>query len=436
MRLASPSPARKYTWGVLLFGVVGAALVPVFVLGAHELIKSQADDETREQAVRAGRFLQRELERGLRRLEDKDGRVRDPREAATWRGALLEVEETLKDYPSLLGLRLRGSGWELLSGPGGVIPATAVAGDPSGLPVVAAISDSVLVVFPCPFRNAPDARVDVAASLRPAATGGERRLRTLVTYGAGGLGVVLYLLAALGILVNRAQARLVNQEREKATRLKAMGEVAGGIAHEVRNPLNAISLSVQYMEKLMEKGGRTPAASDYARIHLELGKIRKVVDNFVRFARIRDLVVGPIDLGRILDQVLLSLAPEIESAGVRLEVAREGDLSSTGDEGKIAEVLDAVIRNALDALRGRPGGDVRIRLAGARRSVRITVRDTGEVLDEAMLRNIFVPYFTTRENALGLGMTMARTLVESHGGTIEAAGAQGGGCVVSITLPR
>jgi two-component system sensor kinase FixL len=99
-------------------------------------------------------------------------------------------------------------------------------------------------------------------------------------------------------------------------------------------------------------------------------------------------------------------------------------------------VIEAVVRNAIDSMHGRADGELRIRLAGSRRGIRTTIRDTGDVIDDTAVRNIFVPYFTRRDHAIGLGMTMARTLVESHGGTIDAAPAQGGGCVVTIALPR
>jgi signal transduction histidine kinase len=190
------------------------------------------------------------------------------------------------------------------------------------------------------------------------------------------------------------------------------------------------------MQKVAERGDRLPTPKEYARIHLELGKIRKVVDSFVKFARTGDMALRPMDLGDTMAEAVARYQPDMSAGGVTCRLSREGDLVSVGDREKLLEVFAAVIQNALDSMRGRLGGDLRIRVDGRRGGVRITVRDSGEVTDEGSLGNIFEPSFSHRDTAMGLGMTVARTFVESHGGTIAAGLAQGGGCVVTIDLPR
>ena len=165
-------------------------------------------------------------------------------------------------------------------------------------------------------------------------------------------------------------------------------------------------------------------------------KSEKVVDSFVKFARIRDMVVAPMDLGEVMDEAVARFIPDMETRSIRRTVSREGDLTCSGDKEKILEVFVAVLQNAIDAMRDVGAGELGVRIAGRGRSIRATVRDTGDVVDESSLTNIFEPSFRTRDTALGLGMTVARTFVESHGGSISAALAQGGGCVVTIDLPR
>jgi len=263
-----------------------------------------------------------------------------------------------------------------------------------------------------------------------------KQVSRVLTYGVFILGVVIYLLAVLGSLLSRSQERRLNRAREKAGRLRAVGAVAGGIAHEVRNPLNAISLRLQYLERRMRRTGECPTPEDYARIHLELGKIKKVVDGFVNFARARELTLEAVDLQELLAEVLKSFEPALEEGGIAHELRASGDVVCKVDRERIREVLQAVVANSLESMSEAGKGSLKIRVRGERKRVLVHVRDTGEVLGEGTVERIFEPYFTTRDHALGLGMTVARTLVESHGGSIEAAAVQGGGCLITVALPR
>jgi len=290
-------------------------------------------------------------------------------------------------------------------------------------------------LFPDNVSPEEAARVWVVLDVE-ALTAERQDLTNFVVFGVCAIAAGMYVLAAVVIILDRAQTRLSRAEHDKSIRLRAIGEVAGGIAHEVRNPLNAISLSVQYMQKLGERDKGTPSPKDYARIHLELGKIRKVVDSFVRFARLRDLVVGPVDTAVAMTEALQTFTGELESRAVRISRKDEGDVTCAGDKDKIVEVFTAVLRNAIDSMEEMEGGELGIRLSGRGRMVRIVVRDTGQVMGPEDLTSIFEPSFAARDTAMGLGMTVARTFVEAHGGAISASPAQGGGCVVTIDLPR
>lgn len=439
--MGSVTTARKYTYAVMVVGVLGVLAVVLFIWTAGSRIEEIGQKDLEAEARHVAQSLERLLVDAWSDLRDELGAAAWQRYGGpTSRQSWLEIEKRLPvgmfDLGDFKGVVVRGpdgeavwnagrpqlaslppppasdSGWTN-DGPWVAVSFAFTGGDPTG-------KAAAVTVYLDQGR---------AAAVR-------EDLTDFIVFGLVAVSIGMYVLAAVTILLNRAQTRLLQAEHEKATRLRAIGEVAGGIAHEVRNPLNAISLSVQYMQKLGERGGQAPQAKDYARIHLELGRIRKVVDSFVKFARIRDMVVGTIDLGEVMDEAIARFEPEIARSRIRREVSRTGDLQCAGDREKILEVFAAVLQNAIDGMRDREGGELRIRLAGSAPGIRITVRDSGEITDEAALTNIFEPSFTARDSAMGLGMTVARTFVESHGGAISAALAQGGGCVVTIDLPR
>ncbi|NRA96458.1 MAG: hypothetical protein HRU14_09645 [Planctomycetes bacterium] len=415
---------------MILVGVVGLLAVSLFVSWAGEKIARQGQDDLeakRREVVpavsnllaRAWATVQEKLEREIWRAGNHG-----PLNPATWDQVQQELPLALLQYGDLAGL-------EVETPSGDLVWSTPGLGD------IAADALDRSATFPFPDNVAPKdaARVRAVMDLR-GVLHDRRDLTDFVILGVISISVAMYVLAAVSLILNRAQIRLQRAEHEKTTRLNAIGEVAGGIAHEVRNPLNAISLSVQYMQKLAERGDPISHKRDFARIHLELGKIRKVVDSFVKFARIRDMVVAPMDLGQVMEDAIDRFGLELEARSIRRSVSRDGDLSCSGDKEKILEVFVAVLQNAIDSMRDVPGGELSVRVAGRGRGIRATVRDTGEITDEAALTNIFEPSFVARDSALGLGMTVARTFVESHGGSISAALAQGGGCVVTIDLPR
>ena len=428
--MGSARSSRKYTYAVILVGVVGLLAVTLFVLWAGQKIASQGQEEfqakRREVVPAASNLLVRAWARVQTKLGSEIWRERrhGPLTPATWDEIQQELPLELLEYGHLAGLEVETpSGDRVWSSP--------------GLAQMEAASLDRSAPFSFPDNAAPEDAARVRAVLDLGDVLRDRRdLTNFVILGVISIAVAMYVLTAVIIILNRAQIRLQRIEHEKTTRLNAIGEVAGGIAHEVRNPLNAISLSVQYMQKLGERGGPVSTEKDFARIHLELGKIRKVVDSFVKFARIRDMVVAPMDLGEVMDEAVARFIPDMETRSIRRTVAREGDLTCSGDKEKILEVFVAVLQNAIDAMRDVEAGELGVRIAGRGRSIRATVRDTGDVVDESSLTNIFEPSFRTRDTALGLGMTVARTFVESHGGSISAALAQGGGCVVTIDLPR
>ena len=262
------------------------------------------------------------------------------------------------------------------------------------------------------------------------------RFRRIVFFGAVVLALVIYLLGVLAIFLRGQGAVLLAQEREKAIRLKAVSEVAGGIAHELRNPLNAIGLSVQVIERRQPPAGVDAAqwARHFERVYTEIGRIKKVTDGFVKFARLGDLTVAPFDFRRMVREILDGFAPVCADARVEVDFAPGREAPVTGDQEKLGEAVAAVVQSGVDAMR-EEGGRLVVRLAVRRREVALSVRDSGPAPDAESLRTIFEPYRRGAHEG-GFALTVAKTIVESHGGRIDASSPPGGGRVVSMAVPR
>jgi len=250
---------------------------------------------------------------------------------------------------------------------------------------------------------------------------------------------------------------LTESERQRlaAERVAAWQEVARRVAHEVRNALSPIGLAV---ENLRRTRARAPAdfdrslAVETATILEEVESLRRLVDEFSRFARLPAPVLAPCDLRALVDQALAVLAPRLAEAQVEVQIDDGGARHQVvADADQVGRALKNIIANAADALApaggtsersGAPGrGGTRrritIALAATAAFEEIVVRDNGPGLSPEALRRVFEPYFTTRgeRGGTGLGMAIVHRIVTEHDGLVTARNAAGGGAEIALRLP-
>lgn len=281
-------------------------------------------------------------------------------------------------------------------------------------------------------------RIDL--SLEPVREAWRRDLRS-----AALLGLSVLLLGGVGLAVifytqNRhlAEVRALEAEVERRERLAALGNLAAVVGHEVRNPLNAISVGLQ---RLRQEFQPADDAAGYARlVDLAQGEVRRldrIVEEFLSLARPLPLAPAPMAPGALLEEVAALVDDEARSRGVRVLRRVPGDLSPTRlvplDRDRMKEVLLNLARNGLDAM--PHGGDLTLGAAPVRDGVVLTVEDTGEGVPAELLPRIFDPWVTTKTTGMGLGLAIARRIVEGHGGRIAAESRAGEGTRFTITLP-
>ncbi len=224
---------------------------------------------------------------------------------------------------------------------------------------------------------------------------------------------------------------LQQREREvrRAEQLAAVGQLAAGVAHEIRNPLTSIKLLVQ---SGLEDGSEL-GSDDLRLIESEVRRVEKSLGTFLEYARPPKMERRPMELRGLLVDTLALLKIRSDNSGVRLALAPGAELSLFADREQLKQVFVNLALNALDAMPS--GGDLtlRVRRIGAR--AQVEVADTGPGIATAMLPRLFEPFASGKDTGLGLGLVISKRIVEDHGGTIGAANRVGGGASFYIALP-
>jgi signal transduction histidine kinase len=238
-----------------------------------------------------------------------------------------------------------------------------------------------------------------------------------------------------------ANARL---RRSKA--LAALGEMAAGIAHEVRNPLASIGLYVQVLGE--DLADRPQQADLCTRIGRAVQRLDAIVRDVLSFARDNRISARPCTARRLLDEAIESCRPALEEAGATVlgPPTDEADIEVEADAGLVAQALANVIRNAAEAMAeaASPRREIRVQAVhqprrcpegGRPERVVLQVADTGPGISDEVLQRMFNPFFTTRRTGTGLGLAIVHRIVDAHGGHVSVANRAGGGSLVELCLP-
>lgn len=244
----------------------------------------------------------------------------------------------------------------------------------------------------------------------------------------------------IGVLArefNAMAASLARQRSElvRAERLAVVGRIASQITHEIRNPLNAISLNAELLEEELGAAGEGEARSLLRAIGREVDRLNGVIEDYLRFARLPKPQKARQDLNEILSDLLDFIAPEMAAA--RVEVRRQlgsGLPAVLVDEGQLRAALLNLLRNGREALPGGGTVTVATRLADGG-ELEAEVRDTGPGIPEDVLPRIFDPFYSTKERGTGLGLAFALQVAKEHGGSLRCESQLGRGTAFFVRLP-
>ncbi|MGE0359137.1 MAG: ATP-binding protein [Vicinamibacterales bacterium] len=273
---------------------------------------------------------------------------------------------------------------------------------------------------------------------------------SLTRLGRGELGVTLDLDEAemqdLRGVFDTVSAQLRNlpaggEARRELTQLSkrvtALGRLTAGVAHEVKNPLNAMTIHLELLRQKLEKGAPVPDVRVHADvIGQEIRRLDAVVQGFLKFARPEDMRLERVEVAALAADVTRTVRPEAEAAHVTVEtVCPDPSPAVDADPTMLRQALMNLAVNAVQAM--PHGGTLRIQCENARDGrVLIRVRDTGQGIPADQLARIFDLYFTTKRGGSGIGLSMVFRTVQLHHGDIDVESTPGVGTTFTISLPR
>jgi signal transduction histidine kinase len=219
----------------------------------------------------------------------------------------------------------------------------------------------------------------------------------------------------------------------RSERLAAVGTMAAGLAHEVRNPLNSASLQLTLLERRLDRGEGASKTLPIAHIvKAEIDRLDRLVREFLAFARPHPTHAQRVDTGELLSGVAALIAPESESARVAVSVEiAPGTPALRGDPERLRQVLLNLTRNSLEASNGA-GGKIRLTARPAGADVEVDVEDDGPGFSDDL--PVFDAFFTTKEQGTGLGLAIVHRIIADHGGTIRVESRPGRTCF-TLALP-
>jgi signal transduction histidine kinase len=266
---------------------------------------------------------------------------------------------------------------------------------------------------------------------------GEGELEVEVDVNGGGE------MGRLGRAFNEMARRLrLNRERERELtrreKLSSLGRLASGVAHDVRNPLHSIGLTLQHLQETgrpADPGRAEEFDRSLAIIREEIGRLDRLVDNFLRFARSSPRPREELDLALLLRETVRLVEKQAERLEIRLEVVVEGEPRRVlADAEAIRSALLNLVLNGFEAM--PRGGTLTLSLREAGGEVQVEVADTGEGIAEEDREKVFDFAYTTRDGGHGLGLAMVhQAVVEGHGGRVSLESAPGEGTRVLLAFP-
>jgi PAS domain S-box-containing protein len=251
-----------------------------------------------------------------------------------------------------------------------------------------------------------------------------------------------------------SQIRKLAEQVKRQEQLAALGEMAAGVAHEIRNPLSSIRGFAQLLAERLgpaaaaqpSPGAPAPAGPPPGEclqiIVEEVDRMNGIVQDLLDFARQRQLSMARLSVAEVLGSVLEMLAAEAGALGVELVAEIDPALPQTyGNEAKLRQVFLNIARNALEAM-AAGGGRLRVSaaLAGSaaeagRQELAVSFRDSGPGIAPEVLPRIFDPFFTTKDVGTGLGLAISAKIADAHGGRIEVQSQPGQGATFTVFLP-
>ncbi len=240
--------------------------------------------------------------------------------------------------------------------------------------------------------------------------------------------------ARLLLLRDVTRQKALENRSHREEHLAALGRLVAAVAHEIRNPLNALSMSVQTLRRRLDPVADERNRNALAVLDEESRRLNRLVEDLLIYARPVQLHREPVALPPLLERVRAMFIETAERLGIRLQVeSAEVSLRLSADEDQLFRVLINLVQNAIDNLDG--GGEITLGWVREDSRLRLEVADTGPGFTPEALQRALEPFYTTRRQGTGLGLSLSAEILKAHGWQLALANRPGGGAVVTVTVP-
>ena len=237
---------------------------------------------------------------------------------------------------------------------------------------------------------------------------------------------------SLGVILSFSdltEVKRLQEQIELKERLTALGEMSAGIAHELRNPMAVISGYLNLLAKKQDTAGQAVIRD----IQTEIGGMNRIISDLLTFARPTSLNRSSVSIKELLETCIETV---LQSRTDSPHIVTEPDIAQVAasvDEVLMRQALTNLVQNATEAM--PDGGTLSVRL-WADRNVHIVIGDTGSGIPQENLRKIFLPFFTTKDSGVGMGLALTHKVITAHGGRIDVESGQTGGAIFTVILPN
>jgi hypothetical protein len=226
--------------------------------------------------------------------------------------------------------------------------------------------------------------------------------------------------------------RLHRTQMSRAEHLATLGELAAGLAHEIRNPLAGIAGVIEIIGRDLPE--TSPARAVVKDVRLEIGRISRTLTDLLETARPRRPQVRRSNLNTTVEHAVMLARQQVLSRPIKIELEKSPDLPEVDhDSDQVHQVLLNLLLNAVQAMEGP--GIVRVEIGSRDNFASVAVSDTGRGISAQNLPNIFRPFYTTKGDGTGLGLSLAHRIVEDHHGRVEVSSVVGKGSTFTVLLP-
>lgn len=235
------------------------------------------------------------------------------------------------------------------------------------------------------------------------------------------------------IFKDLGEVRRLQEEVRRKEKLAALGGLAAGVAHEIRNPLSSIKGLASFFRDKFPQGSQDKEIAEV--MAREVDRLNRVISELLEFARPSDLHRRPTDVNQLLEHAVRLVQEDAKTKGIQILLSKGGDLPAASiDPDRFAQCFLNLFINAIQAM--DKGGTLSVKsFKGANEEIGIEIGDTGKGIHQGDLKTIFDPYFTTKPSGTGLGLAIVHKIIEAHQGRIFVRSTPGKGTVFTILVP-